>query len=57
MQQRGVTPRKVESAIRHGKRSPGITKDTLRIDDGEVIVIINKRGDVVTVYARSRKNR
>jgi RHS repeat-associated protein len=52
MQGRGIPPSKVEDVIRKGKRKPGKQPGTTEISDGEVTVIVNKKGDVITVIPK-----
>ena len=47
---RGIPPMVVENAIRHGKRQPGKNPGTWDYITSDVKVVVNERGDVVTVH-------
>jgi hypothetical protein len=50
MQGRGIPPSKVEDVIKRGKRSPGKDPGTTKIERDGFTVIVNKKGDVVSVW-------
>lgn len=49
MAQRGISRQMVENAVKHGRRSSGGSKDTVKFTHGKIWVVVNKAGHVVSV--------